>query len=177
MVAKSGIVGLIAVLAVVLIAISVMGNSASENQGSSSDIVEHDLESNMIDHQDMMERGEMVMGFDQNKIKHNFVETPNGGEIRISALDVSDVHTIHAIRTHVKEIQNDFSQGNFNKPFLIHNQIVPGTQIMAEKKDLMIFSVSDTEHGGVLILTTNDSDILDAIKQFMAFQSSEHMGH
>jgi hypothetical protein len=28
-----------------------------------------------------------------------------------------------------------------------------------------------------LILTTNDSDILDAIKQFMAFQSSEHMGH
>ena len=47
MVAKSGIVGLIAGLAVVLIAISVMGNSASENQGSSSDIVEHDLESNM----------------------------------------------------------------------------------------------------------------------------------
>jgi hypothetical protein len=28
-----------------------------------------------------------------------------------------------------------------------------------------------------LILTTNDTDILDAIKQFMAFQSSEHMGH
>jgi hypothetical protein len=37
--------------------------------------------------------------------------------------------------------------------------------------------MSDIEHGGALTLTTNDVDILDAIKQFMAFQSSEHMGH
>jgi len=158
------------------------------------DISEHFLKSNhgmdsetghdkMIDssdmtmHQGMMQRGEMAMGFDQNKIKHDFVVITNGGEIRISALDENDVHTIHAIRTHVKEIQYDFSQGDFNKPFFIHDQIVPGTQIMTEKKDLINFSISDTEHGGVLILTTNDADILDAIKQFVAFQSSEHMGH
>jgi hypothetical protein len=38
-------------------------------------------------------------------------------------------------------------------------------------------SIIQNLHGGDLILTTNDSDILDAIKQFMAFQSSEHMGH
>ena len=131
--------------------------------------------SNMTMHQDIMKRGEMAMGFDQNKIKHDFVETTNGGEIRISALDVNDIHTIHAIRTHVKEIQNDFSQGDFKKPFFIHDQIVPGTQTMTEKKDLINFSILDTEHGGVLILTTNDANILDAIKQFMAFQSSEHM--
>lgn len=148
-----------------------------EDYDSNSDVVEHNLKSNMIDHQDMMERGEIAMGFDQNKIKHDFVETTNGGEIRISALDSNDIHTIHAIRTHVKEIQNEFSQGNFNKPFFIHEQIVPGTKIMAEKKNLMNFSTLDTEYGGVLILTTNDADILDAIKKFMVFQSSEHMGH
>jgi|ETN07SMinimDraft_1059922.scaffolds.fasta_scaffold08354_5 hypothetical protein len=48
---------------------------------------------------------------------------------------------------------------------------------MTEKKDLMNFSTLDTEYGGILILTTNDNDVLDAIKQFMLFQSSEHMGH
>ena len=133
--------------------------------------------SDMTMHQDMMQRGEMAMGFDQNKIKHAFIVTTTGGEIRISALDENDVHTIHAIRTHVKEIQHDFSQGDFNKPFFMHDQTVPGTQIMAEKKDLINFSMSDIEHGGALTLTTNDVDILDAIKQFMAFQSSEHMGH
>ena len=133
--------------------------------------------SDMTMHQGMMQRGEMAMGFDQNKIKHAFIVTTNGGEIRISALDENDIDTIHAIRTHVTEIQHDFSQGDFNKPFFIHDQTVPGTQIMTEKKDLINFSISDIEHGGALILTTNDTDILDAIKQFMAFQSSEHMGH
>ena len=133
--------------------------------------------SDMTMHQGMMQRGEMAMGFDQNKIKHAFIVTTNGGEIRISALDENDIDTIHAIRTHVTEIQHDFSQGDFNKPFFIHDQTVPGTQIMAEKKDLINFSISDIEHGGALTLTTNDVDILDAIKQFMAFQSSEHMGH
>ena len=157
-----------------------MSEHFSESNHKMDDKTSHDKMMGSLDmtmHQDMMQRGEMAMGFDQNKIKHAFIVTTTGGEIRISALDENDVHTIHAIRTHVKEIQHDFSQGDFNKPFFIHDQTVPGTQIMAEKKDLINFSISDIEHGGALTLTTNDVDILDAIKQFMAFQSSEHMGH
>lgn len=38
----------------------------------------------------MMERGDIAMGFNQNKIIHQFVATPAGGEIIITALNGSD---------------------------------------------------------------------------------------
>jgi hypothetical protein len=126
---------------------------------------------------DMMERGDIAMGFNQTKIMHHFVATTTGGEIRILALDGSDTKTISEIRTHVNNIQYEFSQGNFTKPFFIHTQVVPGTQVMTEKKDLIQYSTRQIEGGAILVLTTNDAELLDAIKQFMDFQSSQHMGH
>ncbi len=90
---------------------------------------------------------------------------------------MSDVKTIDEIRSHVKDIQYEFSQGNFTKPFYIHAQIVPGADIMAKKKDLIQYSVKNMDGGSILILTTNDTELLNAIRQFMNFQSSQHMGH
>jgi protein-disulfide isomerase len=130
----------------------------------------------MMDNKGMMERGDIAMGFNQTKIMHHFVDTATGGEIRIIALDDSDSKTISEIRFHVEDIQHEFSQGNFTKPFFIHAQVVPGTQIMTEKKDLIQYSTLQIEGGEVLVLTTNDAELLDAIKQFMEFQSSQHMG-
>jgi len=125
----------------------------------------------------MMERGDVAMGFDQTKIMHYFASTTTGGEIRIVALDKSDTKTISEIRSHVADIQYEFSQGNFSKPFFIHAQVVPGTKIMNEKKDLIQYSTRQIEGGAILVLTTNDSETLDAIAQFLEFQSSQHMGH
>jgi len=48
---------------------------------------------------------------------------------------------------------------------------------MTAKKDLIQYTINDIEGGAVLILTTNDTELLDAIQQFMDFQSSQHMGH
>lgn len=131
----------------------------------------------MMEQSDMMERGDVAMGFNQTKIMHHFVDTATGGEIRIMALDSSDAKTIDEIRSHIEDIQYEFSQGNFSKPFFIHAQVVPGTQIMNEKKDLIQYSTKEIEGGAVLVLTTNEPDLLEAIKQFMDFQSSQHMGH
>ena len=125
----------------------------------------------------MMERGNIAMGFDQTKIMHFFDETPTGGEIGIVALDKSDTKTISEIRSHVADIQHEFSQGNFSKPFFIHAQVVPGTKTMNEKKDLIQYSTRQIEGGEILVLTTNNPEVLDAIKQFLDFQSSQHMGH
>ena len=90
---------------------------------------------------------------------------------------MSDAKTINEIRSHVKDIRYEFSQGNFAKPFYIHDQVVPGTQVMTEKKDMIQYSTRQIESGDVLILTTSDPELLDAIKQFMNFQSTQHMGH
>ena len=125
----------------------------------------------------MLERGNVAMGFNQSMIHHHFMATPAGGQIIIMSLNMSDIKTINEIRSHVKDIQYEFSQGNFTKPFYIHDQVVPGTDVMIAKKDLIQYSIKDVDGGSILILTTNDTKLLNAIQQFMNFQSSQHMGH
>ena len=125
----------------------------------------------------MLERGNVAMGFNQTKIHHHFMSTTTGGEIMIMSENMSDVQTINEIKSHVKDIQYEFSQGNFTKPFYIHAQIVPGTDIMTAKMNLIHYSIKDIDGGSILILTTNDTELLNAIQQFMNFQSSQHMGH
>jgi len=125
----------------------------------------------------MLERGNVAMGFNQTKIHHHFMSTTTGGEIMIMSENMSDLQTINEIKSHVKDIQYEFSQGNFTKPFYIHDQIVPGTDIMTAKKNLINYTIKDIDGGSVLILTTNDTQLLNAMQQFMNFQSSQHMGH
>jgi hypothetical protein len=88
----------------------------------------------------MLERGNIAMGFNQNKIMHHFIATPTGGEIMIVAPNGSDNNTIKQIKSHVLDIQKEFSQGNFTKPFYIHAQQVQGTKLMSQKKDLIRYS-------------------------------------
>lgn len=125
----------------------------------------------------MLERGNTAMGFNQTMIHHHFMSTATGGEIMIMSANMSNAKTISEIRSHVKEIQYEFSQGNFTKPFYIHAQTVPGTAVMTEKKDLINYSIKNIDGGSVLVLTTNDTELLNAIQQFMNFQTSQHMGH
>lgn len=126
---------------------------------------------------EMLERGNAAMGFNQSMIHHHFMATTTGGEIMIMSTNMSDTKTIDEIRSHVRDIQYEFSQGNFTKPFYIHAQVVPGTDVMAAKKDLIQYSVNDIDGGSALILTTNDTELLHAIQQFMEFQSNQHMDH
>ena len=125
----------------------------------------------------MIERGNIAMGFNQNKIMHHFIATTTGGEIMIVALNNSDSDTTKQIRNHIADIQNEFSKGNFTKPFFIHAQQVPGTKLMTEKKDLIKYSIRQMNNGFALLLTTNDQQLIGAIHQFIAFQTGQHRGH
>jgi hypothetical protein len=125
----------------------------------------------------MMERGDIAMGFNQNKIIHQFVATPVGGKIVVMSLNNTDRQTIKEIKNHIVEIQREFSNGNFTKPFFIHAQEVPGTKVMTEKKYLIKYDILEMNNGSSLILTTNDRQLIDAINQFMEFQARQHQGH
>ena len=52
----------------------------------------------------MLQRGNIAMAFDQNKIRHNFIPTANGGNIGITSLNGNDTKTINQIREHIKNI-------------------------------------------------------------------------
>lgn len=125
----------------------------------------------------MMERGDIVMGFNQNKIVHNFRSAPTGGEIMITALDTYDTETIDQIKNHALNIQRDFSKGNFTKPFFIHAEEVPGTKIMTENKGLIKYSTEDLGNGSILFLDTKDDEVINAIHESMNYQGSQHYGH
>jgi DNA replication protein DnaD len=126
---------------------------------------------------EIIERGDIAMGFNQNKITHHFVAMPDGGKIIITALNSTDRQTINQIKNHIPDIQKEFSEGNFTKPFFIHAQEVPRAEIMSEKKDLVKYSIQETNNGSSLLLSTNDKELVDAIKYFMQFQTRQHYGH
>ena len=91
----------------------------------------------------MMQRGNLAMGFDQTKIAHEFSSTEDGGQIKITPLNEKDDNTINQIKNHTRDIQNDFTKGNFTKPFFIHAESVPGTDAMTQNKDQIQYKIQD----------------------------------
>lgn len=150
--------------------------SISPNMNNDS-LHEKHFKINNSDVSGMLERGNIAMGFDQNKISHQFIPLPDGGIIRISTLDSSDNKTITQIKSHAMDIQKEFSEGNFTKPFFIHAENVPGTDVMNLKRDLIEYRIDDMKNGASLILFSNDKELTWAINQFMKFQAGEHKGH
>ena len=126
---------------------------------------------------DMLQRGNIAMGFDQDKIKHNFTATEGGGRITITSLSANDTSTINQIREHIKDIQKDFSNGNFTRPYFIHAQEVPGTKIMSEKRDLIKYSINELTNGSELVLNTANKELVIAIHKFIVYQNNAHQGH
>lgn len=114
---------------------------------------------------EMLKRGDIAMEFNQSKISHQFVITPDGGEIKISALDSNDNQTISQIKNHVKNIQKEFSAGDFNRSSFIHATNVPGADVMTDKKDLIDYSIVEMNNGSSLILKTNDTEVINYFRR------------
>ena len=70
----------------------------------------------------MKKRGALAMGFDQDNTTHHFRLTTSGGTIEVWANDPADEASREAIRTHLKEIADEFAQGDFQKPFMTHDE-------------------------------------------------------
>lgn len=103
--------------------------------------------------------------FNQNNIVHQFYGTPVGGEIIITALNGSDRQTINQIKNHITEIQKEFSEGNFTKPFFIHAQEVLGTGVMSEKKEL-IKNYVDFCSSSFIFMKSSNSECLNSESNF-----------
>ena len=50
-------------------------------------------------------------------------------------------------------------------------------KLMTGKKDLIKYSVRQMNNGSALLLTTNDQQLIEAIHEFIAFQTGQHRGH
>jgi hypothetical protein len=120
-------------------------------------------------------RGAMVMGFDQEKTAHHFLLYHDGGAIEVGVKDAADAKDRDAVRSHLPHIAMMFGEGKFDAPMLVHDSTtVPGTTVMAAKKDAIQYRCEDTPAGGRVSITTTDPEALAAVHAFLRYQIAEH---
>ena len=126
-------------------------------------------------HQSMKKPAEMVMGFDQDKVTHHFYLYEDGGAIQLVVKDAKDAASRDAVRSHLPHIAMMFGQGDFNAPMLVHDRKdVPGTAVLATRKDKVTYRYVETPEGGRVDIVTKDRDALAALHAFLTFQITDH---
>ncbi len=66
----------------------------------------------------MLQRGNIAMGFNQDKITHKFVPTVNGGEIIIMPVNTSDTNALNQITSMLKISKMTFQMVTLLSPSL-----------------------------------------------------------
>lgn len=121
----------------------------------------------------MQERGKEAMGVDQYTSSHVFEELPNGGRIVLQR-DAPDSAGTLAIREHLAAIAAAFSAGQFDVPGFVHSQVVPGTAVMAARRDRISYGMDTLPRGGEVTIRTDDPAAVAAVHEFLAFQRGAH---
>ncbi|HEX6368714.1 MAG TPA: hypothetical protein VF006_07275 [Longimicrobium sp.] len=118
-------------------------------------------------------RGHQAMGVDQYTSAHRFDALPDGGRIELQR-DGGDAEGVATIRAHLRSIADAFARGDFQTPAFVHDQPVPGTEVMAARRAAIRYEYRDLPHGGEVRIVTADAEALAAIHAFMAFQRGDH---
>ena len=114
------------------------------------------------------------MGVDQYTSHHVFEDVLDGGRVVLERDDASDSAAITTIRSHMRDIANDFRAGDFTKPFQVHAQQVPGTRVMRERRGQITYTVVDRPRGGEVRIKSDDPAAVSAIHEFLEFQRTAH---
>lgn len=121
----------------------------------------------------LQQRGKGTMGVDQYASRHRFEDLPDGGRIELQMRE-ADSAGVAAIRAHLQLIAQQFREGVFSAPEATHAMVVPGTVVMAAKKEQIQYSYHPLPQGGEVRISTDDPEALRAVRDFLAFQRSDH---
>lgn len=120
------------------------------------------------------ERGMMVMPFDLNKTMHSFERTASGGIQQVRAKDAKDEEQISLIRSHLKSEARLFSTGNFRDPMALHGSDMPGLDVLSDSSAKFNVEYGELQDGAQLIFTSEDSEVIEAFKDWFAAQLMDH---
>ncbi len=114
-----------------------------------------------------------AMGVDQATSVHRFDALPDGGRIELQRA-IDDTAGVAQIRRHLRTIATAFTSGDFSTPAFVHMRAVPGTDVMAARRDAIAYAYRDLPGGGEVRITTRDPDAQRAVHAFIAFQRQDH---
>lgn len=135
----------------------------------------HDASSESAHHAEgVTQRGDEAMGFDHAKTTHHFLLRADGGIIRVAANDATDDASRSSIRGHLSHIAKAFSEGDFDIPMFVHDQIPPGVPVMKSKKDKISYAYHELPAGAEVAITSSDPQAIEAIHKFLQFQIQDH---
>lgn len=123
---------------------------------------------------ELKKRGDAAMGFDQNATTHHFLIAKNGGAIEVTANDKSDAANRDAIRAHLKQIAQDFSNGVFDAPFATHAEVPAGAPEMQRLKSAISYRYEEIPGGARVRIVTKDAEARAAVREFLRYQIREH---
>jgi len=121
----------------------------------------------------LQDRGKTAMGVDQYTSLHRFDPLPDGGRIAL-VRDSTDAAGVATIRAHLWDISRAFAAGEFAVPGFVHGREVPGTRVMAVRKNAIRYVFHPLPGGGEVRIVTRDSAAVRAVHDFLAFQRMDH---
>ncbi len=125
-------------------------------------------------HEQMNQRGDQGMGFDQDKITHHFLLRKDGGAIQVTANAVDDKTSKDEIQMHLHHIAHAFKSGDFNIPMFVHDQTPPGVDTMTRLKAKIHYKYEPADNGGRVVISSANAEAVTAVHEFLKFQITEH---
>jgi hypothetical protein len=163
-----------AVSLIVVVLVVGLHAPAQESTDQDNPHFQHKTGSTPMDHEAMMERGEKGMRFSQTKTTHHFLLKSDGGVIVVSANDAKDSATRDQIRMHLSHIARSFSEGDFDIPMFVHDQMPPGVAVMKRLRRAIHYRFTPTDMGGQVVVSSDSPEAVEAIHEFLSFQMQEH---
>jgi hypothetical protein len=120
-------------------------------------------------------RGQDVMPFSLPATTHIFTKSAAGGVQQVVARKATDVAQVKLVRQHLRQIRQQFLQGDFSGPAHIHGHDMPGlAELKAARPGEIAIAYGDVEGGGQLAYSTSQPALVAALHRWFDAQLSDH---
>lgn len=120
-------------------------------------------------------RGAEVMPFALKATTHIFTKTDDGGVQEVVAKNPQDTAQIRLIREHLRQIAQEFRNGDFSAPAQIHGMAMPGLAALKHAKPGEVgIRYQELDNGGELRYSTRNASLVAALHQWFDAQLSDH---
>lgn len=124
---------------------------------------------------DVASRGRDVMPFSLRATRHVFTRTPQGGVQQVVARKTADNAQVKLVRQHLREIREQFLEGDFSGPAHIHGQHMPGlAELQSARPGQLAIAYKDIKGGAQLTYSTSEPGLAAALHTWFDAQLSDH---